>query len=444
MRKLRCVLLAMGMLAAVSIKAQPGYEPTRSNLEARARFQDNKFGIFFHWGLYALLADGEWNMQVNNLNRNEYERLASTFYPSEFNAAEWVSAIKGSGAKYITFTTRHHEGFSMFHSEASPYNIVDATPFKRDVVGELAEECHKQGVDLHLYYSLVDWYREDYWPLGQTGHGTGRTEHGEWSSYINFMKTQLTELLTNYGEVGCIWFDGLWDKEEFPRDKQPEVWDLYGIYSLIHRLQPACLVGNNHHINPFSGEDIQLFERDIPGQNEAGMSGKSEISALPLETCQTMNTSWGYKMTDLDYKSSDELITYLVRTAGMNGNLLLNIGPRPDGTLPEQALERLKAMGEWLSDNGETIYGTRGGFIAPQSWGVTTQKDNKLYVHILDLKENALTLAFGNRKLLSAKVFGTQEKVSCRQDRKTGEVQLALPELPDSIDYILELEFASK
>ncbi len=444
MRKLRCVLLAMGMLAAVSIKAQPGYEPTRSNLEARARFQDNKFGIFFHWGLYALLADGEWNMQVNNLNRNEYQRLASTFYPSEFNAAEWVSAIKGSGAKYITFTTRHHEGFSMFHSEASPYNIVDATPFKRDVVGELAEECHKQGIDLHLYYSLVDWYREDYWPLGQTGHGTGRTGHGEWSSYINFMKTQLTELLTNYGEVGCIWFDGLWDKEEFPRDEQPEVWDLYGIYSLIHRLQPACLVGNNHHINPFSGEDIQLFERDIPGQNEAGMSGKSEISALPLETCQTINTSWGYKMTDLDYKSSDELITYLVRTAGMNGNLLLNIGPRPDGTLPEQALERLKAMGEWLSVNGETIYGTRGGFIAPQSWGVTTQKDNKLYVHILDLKENALTLAFGNRKLLSAKVFGTQEKVSCRQDRKTGDVLISLPELPDSIDYILELEFASK
>ncbi len=444
MRKLRCVLLAMGMLAAVSIKAQPGYEPTRSNLEARARFQDNKFGIFFHWGLYALLADGEWNMQVNNLNRNEYQRLASTFYPSEFNAAEWVSAIKGSGAKYITFTTRHHEGFSMFHSEASPYNIVDATPFKRDVVGELAEECHKQGIDLHLYYSLVDWYREDYWPLGQTGHGTGRTGHGEWSSYIDFMKTQLTELLTNYGEVGCIWFDGLWDKEEFPRDEQPEVWDLYGIYSLIHCLQPACLVGNNHHINPFSGEDIQLFERDIPGQNEAGMSGKSEISALPLETCQTMNTSWGYKMTDLDYKSSDELITYLVRTAGMNGNLLLNIGPRPDGTLPEQALERLKAMGEWLSVKGETIYGTRGGFIAPQSWGVTTQKDNKLYVHILDLKENALTLAFGNRKLLSAKVFGTQEKVSCRQNRKTGDVLISLPELPDSIDYILELEFASK
>ncbi len=444
MRKLRCVLLAMGMLAAVSIKAQPGYEPTRSNLEARARFQDNKFGIFFHWGLYALLADGEWNMQVNNLNRNEYQRLASTFYPSEFNAAEWVSAIKGSGAKYITFTTRHHEGFSMFHSEASPYNIVDATPFKRDVVGELAEECHKQGIDLHLYYSLVDWYREDYWPLGQTGHETGRTGHGEWSSYINFMKTQLTELLTNYGEVGCIWFDGLWDKEEFPRDEQPEVWDLYGIYSLIHRLRPACLVGNNHHINPFSGEDIQLFERDIPGQNKAGMSGKSEISALPLETCQTMNTSWGYKMTDLDYKSSDELITYLVRTAGMNGNLLLNIGPRPDGTLPDQALELLKAMGEWLSVNGETIYGTRGGFIAPQSWGVTTQKDNKLYVHILDLKENALTLAFGNRKLLSAKVFGTQEKVSCRQDRKTGDILISLPELPDSIDYILELEFASK
>lgn len=440
MNKLRCALLALGMLAAVSVKAQPGYEPTESNLEARTRFQDNKFGIFFHWGLYALLADGEWNMQVNNLNKYEYERLASTFYPSKFNAAEWVEAIKDSGAKYITFTTRHHEGFSMFHSEASPYNIVDATPFKRDIVGELAEECHKQGIDLHLYYSLVDWYREDYWPLGQTGHSTGRTEQGEWSSYINFMKSQLTELLTNYGEVGCIWFDGLWDKEECPRDKQPELWDLYGIYSLIHRIQPACLVGNNHHINPFEGEDIQLFERDIPGQNEAGMSGKSEISALPLETCQTMNTSWGYKMTDLDYKSADEIITYLVRTAGMNGNLLLNIGPRPDGTLPDQALERLKAIGEWLRANCDTIYGTRGGFISPQSWGVTTQKDNKLYVHILDHKENTLNLAFGDRKLRSAKIFGTGENVSFRQNRTTGDVSLILPEIPSGIDYILELE----
>ena len=436
-------LLALSLLALASgsLKAQENYTPSQENLESRARFQDNKFGIFIHWGVYAMLGNGEWNMQVNNLNCKEYEHLAAGFYPSRFDAAEWVSAIKASGAKYITITSRHHDGFSMFHTAASDYNIVDATPFKRDVIAEIAQECHKQGIELHFYYSHLDWGREDYWPLGRTGHGTGRTSHGEWSSYAKFMEQQLTELLTNYGKIGAIWFDGVWDRDEFPREKQPELWGLYGQYELIHRLQPGCLVGNNHHLLPFGGEDIQIFERDIPGQNEAGLSGQ-EISRLPLETCQTMNGSWGYRMSDLNYKSSEELIRYLVRTAGMNANLLLNIGPRADGTLPEQALERLKAMGEWLSENGESIYGTRGGIIEPQTWGVTTQKENKLYVHILDLKENTLTLACGQpkNKIRSATVLGTGESVAFKR-AKDGSVTLSFPEAPQGTDYIVVLDF---
>lgn len=421
--------------------AQENYVPSEANIDARTHFQDAKFGIFIHWGLYALMADGEWNMQVKNLNHSEYEHLAGSFYPSRFNAAEWVSAFKSAGANYLTITSRHHDGFSMFHSEATPYNVVDGTPFGRDIIGELATECHKQGLDLHLYYSHLDWGREDYWPLGRTGHGTGRTTHGQWSTYADFMKHQLTELLTNYGEIGCIWFDGLWDKDEFPREQQPELWGLYEQYELIHRLQPTCLVGNNHHLVPFGGEDIQIFERDIPGQNEAGLSGQ-DISPLPLETCQTMNNSWGYRMTDDAYKSTDELIRYLVCTAGMNANLLLNIGPRPDGTLPEEALERLRGIGEWLNANGESIYGTRGGFITPQDWGVTTQKANKLYVHILNLQQNSLVLSCGERKLRYARVFGTEQKVDFKQDR-SGNVNLQLVEAPAGVDYILELEFWS-
>ena len=299
---------------------------SEENLRSRQDFRDAKFGIFLHWGLYSMLATGEWTMTNNNLNYREYAKLAGGFYPSKFDAARWVSAIKASGAKYICFTSRHHEGFSMFHTRYSDYNIVDATPFKRDVLKELADECHKQGIRLHLYYSHIDWYREDA-PWGRTGRGTGRPNpEGNWDSYYQFMNNQLTELLTNYGEIGAIWFDGWWDQDQNPDFD----WHLPEQYALIHRLQPACLVGNNHHQTPFEGEDIQIFERDLPGENKAGLSGQ-DISALPLETCETMNGMWGYKITDQNYKSPKTLIHYLVKAAGRDANLLLNIGPQPDG-----------------------------------------------------------------------------------------------------------------
>lgn len=421
-----------------TISAQENYQPTEVNLKARQEFQDAKFGIFIHWGIYSMLADGEWVMQNKGLDCNEYKLLARGFYPSKFSAQEWVTTIKNSGAKYITFTSRHHDGFSMFGSKASDYNIVDATPFKRDVIGELAAECHKQQLKLHFYYSHLDWGRPDYYPLGRTGKKTGRTTHGEWATYAKFMKDQLTELLTNYGEIGAIWFDGVWDKDASPREEQPAIWGLYDQYQLIHSLQPACLIGNNHHLLPFGGEDIQIFERDIPGQNTAGLSGQ-EISPLPLETCETMNGMWGYKITDKNYKSGKTLIQYLVKTAGMNANLLLNIGPRPDGTLPDEALERLKEIGEWLAVNGETIYGTRGGVITPQEWGVTTQRDNTLYVHILDLKTNTLLLPYQGNKLKKAVKFGTEEKVTYKQTKEG--ILLTFDSIPEGTDYIVELTF---
>lgn len=191
------------------------------------------------------------------------------------------------------------------------------------------------------------------------------------------MNNQLTELLTNYGPIGAIWFDGMWD--------QPENfdWRLEEQYALIHKLQPACLVGNNHHKAPKQGEDFQMFERDLPGENKAGYSAGTEIGNLPLETCQTMNGMWGYKVKDQNYKSSKELIRLLVRTAGKGANLLINIGPQPNGEIPELALDRLKAMGEWLRKYGETIYGTTAGDIMTAEWGTTTRKGDKLYIHIL-------------------------------------------------------------
>lgn len=423
------ILLSLATLAG--LRAQE-YVPTAENLKAREEFQDNKFGIFLHWGLYSMLAQGEWVMNRENLNHEEYAKLASGFYPSRFNAEEWVKAVKASGAKYICFTTRHHEGFSMWATRQSDYNIVDATPFRRDVLKELADACRKHGIRLHLYYSHLDWHRDDYYPLGRTGRGTGRTTHGEWKTYYTFMNNQLTELLTQYGDIGAIWFDGVWD-----HDADPDFdWQLPEQYALIHRLQPACLVANNHHQAPFAGEDIQIFERDLPGENTAGLSGQ-DISRLPLETCETMNGMWGYKIVDQNYKSVKTLIHYLVKAAGRNANLLMNLGPQPNGELPATGVERLKAMGEWLATHGETVYGTRGGDVTPRDWGVTTRKGNKLYVHILDLPDRGLFLPLTTARVKSAVAFDSRKPVAFRQE-KAG-VTLTLPETPDAIDYIVEL-----
>ena len=380
-----------------------------------------------------MMGVGEWVMHNKDINYREYPKLAKTFYPSEFDADAWVKAIKDAGAKYITITTRHHDGFSLFKTATSTYNTVDGTPFKRDIIKELAAACKRQGIKLHLYYSHLDWGREDY-PQGRTGLGTGRDKSkANWASYYHFMNTQLTELLTNYGPVGAIWFDGWWDHDS---DSKPFDWQLPEQYALIHKLQPQCLIGNNHHQTPNEGEDIQIFERDLPGENKAGLSGQ-DISRLPLESCQTINDHWGYNITDTLYKSPKELIQMLVRAAGKNANLLLNIGPEPGGALPDLALNRLKAMGEWLKQYGETIYGTRGGIIAPHDWGVSTQRGNKLYVHILDCMDSSLYLPTGNRKVKSAKVFATGKPV---RFTKTGDgITVNMGEAPKEIDYVLEL-----
>lgn len=421
------------MLAATtgSAVAQKGYTPSKENLAYRQQFQDNKLGVFIHWGIYSMLADGEWAMLQKKIPYEEYSKLAAGFAPSKFNAEEWVAALKAGGAKYICITSRHHDGFSMFGTGSSDYNIVDATPFKRDVLKELANACHKQGVKLHFYYSLLDWGRPDYNPKGVLAAKWTGPEQPGYNTYHRFMLSQLKELLTNYGEIGAIWFDGAWDKGKAFN------WKFDELYTLIHSLQPACLIINNHHWAALEGEDAQAFERDLPGQNTAGFSHGVEVSALPLETCETMNGSWGYKITDNNYKSEKALIQYLVKAAGNNANLLMNVGPRPDGTLPEIAVQRFSAMGQWLQQYGESIYGTRGGPVAAHKWGVTTEKGTRLFVHILDLQDKALFLPLTGKKVRSARVFIDKKPVKFMQQKEG--VLLLLEKQPDETDYVIEL-----
>lgn len=439
MTKKIVLLAAMAVIAVSSLKAQTTYTPTAENLQSRKEFADMRFGIFLHWGLYSTFAQGEWYMQNAGIPFEEYSKAASGFYPARFNAREWVAAIKASGAGYITITTRHHEGFSMWATKQWDYNIVDATPFKRDVIAELAEECQRQGIRLHLYYSHLDWAREDY-PMGRTGTKCGKDpKKADWRSYYRFMNAQLTELLTNYGKIGAIWFDGWWDHDS---DATPFDWELDEQYALIHRLQPACLVGNNHHMSPNPGEDIQIFERDLPGENKAGFVDKAaEISRLPLETCETMNGMWGYKVQDQNYKTTKQLVHYLVNTAGKGANLLMNIGPQPNGELPATAVQRLKEMGEWMQTYGTTIRATEAGDVPVQEWGATTRRGDTLYVHILNYDRRELYLPLQCR-VVKASTFADGKRVGVT---KTVEgVVLNLPEVPQGYDYVVELQTKEK
>lgn len=426
------ILSLVALMTIGSLSAQ-SYQPAAENLKAREEFADDRFGIFIHWGLYSSFAQGEWYMQNAGLNCDEYAKAADAFYPHRFNAAEWVSAIKASGAKYICFTTRHHDGFSMWDTAESDYNIVDSTPFGRDVLKELSEECQKQGIKLHLYYSHIDWTRDDY-PRGRTARTvTGRDESKiNWENYYGFMNRQIVELLTYYGPIRAIWFDGWWDHDE---DVTPFDWDLDEQYAMIHAMQPSCLIANNHHQVPFEGEDIQIFERDLPGENTHGLSGQ-DISRLPLETCQTMNGMWGYKIIDQNYKSTETLIRYLVSAAGKGANLLLNVGPQANGELPAAAVERMKAMGAWMEQYGDTVYGTEAGDIAQQEWGCTTRKGDKLYIHIFELADEALYLPL-DCKVVSAKVYGSDQKVKFQ--RVTKGILLECGKVEGETDYIIEL-----
>ena len=338
-----------------------------TNAAARRAFEDDRFGLFIHWGLYSSVGKGEWVMEDDQLPILEYRKLARGFNPTRFDAGHWAKLAKDSGAKYITVTAKHHDGFCMFASRLTDYDIVDATGFRNDPLKALADTCHEQKIKLFFYYSLLDWHHPDYFPLGKTGKSAGREQKGDWSKYVAYYQGQVRELCTNYGEIGGFWFDG-------SSDKPDAAWDLAGTYRLIHELQPHALVGNNHHVAPLSGEDFQIFEQDLPGRHAAGFNkaGRERSAAGNLHDDQRIVgvRRPRYRIT----RAPESIIQTLVKSAGMGANLLLNVGPRADGTIDHEASQRLLEIGTWLKTFGESVYGTRRGPIRPQPWGVSTQK----------------------------------------------------------------------
>ena len=437
MKKLFTVIL-LAVLAAPFVKAQADYVPTQENLKQREIFEDNRFGVFLHWGIYSMFAQGEWYLAKGYLNAQEYAKAAGGFYPASFDARQWVKAIKASGAKYICFTSRHHDGFSMFDTQYSDYDIMDATPFKRDIVAELAQACKEEGIAFHIYYSLIDWTRGDY-PAGRTGLKCGKNPaDADYEAYRAFMKNQLTEILTKYEGVNAIWFDGWWDHDS---DPQPFEWKFDDLYSHIHAIKPACLIGNNHHLTPIKGEDFQMFERDLPGENTSGYHDQQTIGALPLEMCQTMNGMWGYKVADQEYKSVKQLVQLIVKAAAKGSNLLLNIGPQPDGCLPATSLDRLAGIGEWMAKYGVSVYGTNATNIPAQSWGVTTRNDNTIYMHLIEPLEGCPVVEMPIEGKVKS-VGALSDGASLKYKVKNGKISVTLPQAPTEMDYVIAVTLA--
>ncbi|PWH10762.1 alpha-L-fucosidase [Bacteroidetes bacterium SCGC AAA795-G10] len=442
MRKIIFKILFSIILIGPYSKAQK-YVPSSENLESREWFQNARFGLFVHWGVYSILGDGEWVMNNQNISISEYEKLPTFFNPIDYDPVEWVSMVKEAGMKYITITSRHHDGFSMFDTKMSDYNIVQSTPYGKDIIKLLAEECRKQGIKLFFYYSLLDWNRDDYFPRGRTGKGIAERGKGKWESYIKFMKGQIRELLTQYGEIGGIWFDGHWDQKEWDGTKFGDSkvdWHYDEIYGMIHELQPQALIGNNHHIGVISGEDFQMFEKDLPGENTTGYgTPEDQIGSLPLEVCETINGSWGFNLQDRKHKSNKELIHYLIRAAGYGSNFLLNVGPMPNGKIQLEHKASLKAIGKWLVKNGNTIYETRKGPFTPNENFVSTQKGNIIYLHVLNPELKILQMNKLPSQVKSVKIFNSKESLNFRNDRYGFIVDMGNNQL-DPIDTIVEIQ----
>ena len=442
MRKIIFKILFSIILIGPYSKAQK-YVPSSENLESREWFQNARFGLFVHWGVYSILGDGEWVMNNQNISISEYEKLPTFFNPIDYDPVEWVSMVKEAGMKYITITSRHHDGFSMFDTKMSDYNIVQSTPYGKDIIKLLAEECRKQGIKLFFYYSLLDWNRDDYFPRGRTGKGIAERGKGKWESYIKFMKGQIRELLTQYGEIGGIWFDGHWDQKEWDGTKFGDSkvdWHYDDLYGMIHELQPQALIGNNHHIGVINGEDFQMFEKDLPGKNTTGYgTPEDQIGSLPLEVCETINGSWGFNLQDRKHKSNKELIHYLIRAAGYGSNLLLNVGPMPNGKIQSEHKTALKAIGKWLGKNGNTIYETRKGPFTPNENFVSTQKGNIIYLHVLNPELKILQMNKLPSQVKSVKIFNSKESLNFRNDRYGFIVNIGNNQL-DPIDTIIEIQ----
>lgn len=438
------VMQKAGVIGATAAATRSQPQDARMNW-----WRDARFGMFIHWGLYAVPAGdykghrskeiGEWIMSWANIPRAEYERFAAQFNPVKFNAARWVQIAKDAGMKYMVITSKHHDGFSMFDSAVSDYDIVDSTPFKRDPMRELADECRRQGLRFAFYYSIMDWHHPSQYvdaPGKYPTAGNRQTKmlEGKKAEYVAYMKAQLKELVAKY-DPAVLWFDGEWVDWWTEEDGQD-------LYRYVRGLKPDILVNNrvgkgrrgmqgmNKTDRQYSG-DFGTPEQQIPA---TGLPG------VDWESCMTMNDTWGYKSYDDNWKSAPQLIHNLIDSVSKGGNYLLNVGPTAEGEIPAPSVERLAAIGRWLAVNGEAIYGTTASPFATQlPWGRATRKQGTLYLHVFEWPANrVLTVPAFDGSIRSASLLGASGATLGISKTADGW-SIALPEkAPDSVASVIK------
>ncbi len=399
----------------------------KTNVESMKAFQDMRFGMFIHWGPITLRgAEIGWSRGVQ-VPADDYDNLYKEFNPALFNAKDWVSAAKSAGMKYIVITTKHHDGFCLWDSKYTDYTIMN-TPFHRDMLKELADECYKQGILFCTYYSILDWYRSDY--TTRHGNDTRPVHPSDMKNYIDYLHNQIKELVMNY-HTNLFWFDGEWENSWTHKDGMD-------LYAFVKSLDDKILINNRvdkgrQGMKGMTQSSIFAGDFGTPEQ-EIGMLNNE----IPWESCITIGKQWAWKPNDT-LKTTNECLHTLITTAGSGGNLLFNIGPMPDGRMEQRQLDRLREMGQWLGKYGESIYGTKGGPVIPNSRLVSTYKNNTIYIHLLQWPGNQLVLpAIPNRQVTGVHfINGTILESAV----KNGKLSIKLPAKPiDQIDSVVVIE----